>query len=180
MHTYILESIDESRNILYTLDFISNVKTNERYFRVTFGSIQDYQDFIKFSITVKENNKTIYIGTFDLSIDDYEIYQPIERGNKIDLVMCDIVNNNIVCDFEVLELKEGIYKVNGTFEPLTLDHDDAFNIIKSIFNDARVEYVQINRLCYGYVDENGLYKGLQVNETFPDLVGNVVVVKHAI
>ena len=177
MYTYLLESIDESGEVLNTLNFVSETKTTKKYFRVIFEPMPDYGNFAKFSLTVKENDKIICIELFDLDDEDYEIYQPRERSEKIDLVMCDLIDDKVVCDFEILTLPIGIYKVDGSFEPLKCDDDSICDAAKKALNGAYIEVVYINKWRRAYVDENGLNKGLRINETFPNLVGDVIVVK---
>lgn len=178
MYTYVLNFIDEEDNVLDTLNFVSESKTTKRYFRVMFETMPDYVNFAKFSLTVLQEDKVICIEKFDLGEDDFEIYQPTERSSDIDLVMCDLIGNRVACDFEVITMTEGVYKVDGSFEPLLLNGDSKFDAAKKVLNGANIEIVFINKYRIAYVDENGLPKNLKSNNTFPNLVGDVIVITN--
>lgn len=97
MLKHTLFEIDEERNIIQELEFISQEETGT-YLIITFTNNTDFVNFAKFKVDI--DNK--HIELFDASYDDYEIYQPIERGYKLDLDNIIMNSEFIICYYKKL------------------------------------------------------------------------------
>ena len=82
---------------------------------------------------------------------------------------------------KIHEYIAGIYDVHGNITPLefeNLDSDGAFKTVKKALNGARVGMATTLYDIKNYdifVDDEGLYKNLEQNPFFPDIVGNVIL-----
>lgn len=173
MFTYKLVQVDENNNVIDEFKLYKESRENNlRYLNVWFnGVVYTEDECLSFIIYVYDNNVQIAKYEFELSdMDDY--IKPSKRG-RINLCQCMCDNKYIICDFELLDMPKGIYRVDGSFEPCNFDFKEA----KKALNNVRLEFISVNNYYGLLMDQNGLQKGLKQNETFWNYVGDIVVVE---
>lgn len=175
MYKYILNEIDENRTIIQTINFTEMNKVNERYFNIIFENMPSFVNYAMFNIIIMENDNIISNEEFILSEDDFDIHSPNIDNSKFDLVQCQNIDNMIILDFEVLFLKEGLYKVDGSFIPFL---ECSFEIAKQAINAKHLEIAYINKYCKAYIDEEGSLINKEINNTFPNFVGDIFIIRN--
>lgn len=178
MFEYKLEQVDSNDNVLHEYTFhkesrVNNLKYLNVWFKGTLNT-ENEEEYVSFIIYVYDKGKEIYNAKFELSrVEDNVI---TSNGDRVILLQCIYEGNYIICDFELLDMPEGIYKANGTFEPIDFDGLHAFNKAKELLNGVRLLYSEMNNFYGLLMDEEGMLKRLPCNVTFHYYFGDVVLI----